>query len=494
MDINLTADNIILVSAVLIFISIIASRAGFRFGIPTLLLFLVVGMIFGSDGLGVKFYNAGNAQFIGMIALSIILFSGGMETSFKDIRPVLPQGIILSTAGVFLTALLTGIFIFWISGFDFTNIYLPIGTSLLLAATMSSTDSASVFSILRGQKIHLKYNLRHILELESGSNDPMAYMLTIALIQYAKSSDIGIGTVIADFFIQFIIGGLIGFIIGKGAVRLINRLKIPIPSLYSLLLLSLTLFTFSITDLLRGNGYLAVYIAGVIVGNHKIVYKKEITTFLDGMTMLFQIIMFLSLGLLVNPGEMIHVIPVAVLIGVFMMLIARPASVFLTLLPFKKMSGKAKLFISWVGLRGAVPIIFATYPVVAGVENSDQIFNIVFVITLLSLILQGMTITSAAKRFGLDLPYEDGKSKFGVELPDDLRANLKEVELTPQMLENGHHLKDMTLPPKTLVMLVKRGENFMVPNGRTKLEAGDILLIIREDEQDIIRDTGSGRN
>lgn len=480
----MTADNLILIGAILIFVSILVGKAGSKFGIPTLLLFLLVGMFFGNDGLGVKFYNAETAQFIGMIALSIILFSGGMDTQFKEIKPILSQGIILSTVGVLLTALFTGFFIFWISGFDFTNIYMPLATSLLLAATMSSTDSASVFNILRSQNIHLKYNLKSTLELESGSNDPMAYMLTIALIQFIGSSTLGVGGVIGSFLLQFAIGGAVGFIIGKLAVLLINKINISVPSLYSLMLLSLILFTFSITDLIKGNGYLAVYIAGIIVGNHKIVYKKEIATFLDGMTMLFQIIMFLSLGLLVNPREMVDVIPVGILIGIFMILIGRPLSIFISLLPFRKMETRAKLFISWVGLRGAVPIIFATYPVVAGIEYSGQIFNIVFVITLMSLVVQGMSITSIARFLHLDMPMEKkDKSNFGMILPDDINANLKEITLTEELLSNGNQLKKMKIPDKTLVIIVKRGDGFLVPNGSMELLPGDKLLLISEDEQ-----------
>lgn len=481
-------DNIILVGAVLIFVSIILSRVSSRFGIPTLLIFLVVGMVFGSDGLGLQFYNAGVAQFIGIIALSIILFSGGMDTQFKEIKPILTQGIVLSTMGVLLTALITGFFIFWISGFEFTNIYLPLAASLLLASTMSSTDSASVFNILRTQKIKLKNNLRPTLELESGSNDPMAYMLTIALIQYINSSSVGFGNVIGSFFIQFIVGGLIGFIIGKLSIKLINKVKIPYPSLYPLLLLSIIFFTFAITDMLKGNGYLAVYIAGIIVGNQKIVYKKEISSFLDGLTMFAQLIMFLSLGLLVNPSEMIYVFPVGILIAVFMILVARPLSVFLCLAPFRNVSIRSKTFISWVGLRGAVPIIFATYPVVANVEYSEQIFNIVFVVTLVSLIVQGMTITSIAKKLKLDLPLNEKNSDFRVEIPEELNVHLKEIQLTEEMLEKKNTLKEMVLPERTLVIMIKRDLKFLVPNGQMQLKEGDILLIISEDEQERLTD------
>ena len=320
-----TAENILLIGSVLIFTSILISKTGYRFGIPTLLLFLLVGMMFGSDGLGLQFNSAEDAQFIGMMALSIILFTGGMETKFTDIKPVLKEGIVLSTVGVLLTTLLTGLFIFYISGWNSTNIELTFMVSLLLAATMSSTDSASVFSLLRSQKMNLKENLRPMLELESGSNDPMAYMLTIVLIQVISSgSSLSIGLLIKDLFVQFLIGGALGYSMGRFMSWLTNKIGLSNSSLYSILLLSMVFITFTATDMLKGNGYLAVYIAGVVVGNMKLSYRKEINTFMNGLTWLFQIIMFITLGLLVNPHEMLDTAVVALLIGVFMIVVARP--------------------------------------------------------------------------------------------------------------------------------------------------------------------------
>lgn len=478
-----TAENILLIGSVLIFSSIIISKTGYRFGIPTLLLFLLVGMLFGSDGLGLQFNSARDAQFIGMIALSIILFSGGMDTKFQDIKPVLKPGIVLSTVGVLLTTVLTGVFIYFLSGLTHTNIELTMMASLLLAATMSSTDSASVFSLLRSQRMNLKENLRPMLELESGSNDPMAYMLTIVLIQIISSgSDLSLAVVGRDLLVQFLIGGIVGYAFGRFAVWLVNRINLSNSSLYPILLLSIVFATFTITDLLKGNGYLAVYIAGVIVGNARLVYRKEINTFMNGLTWLFQIIMFLSLGLLVNPHEMLDIAAVALLIGLFMIVIARPVSVFACLLPFRNISNKARLFVSWVGLRGAVPIIFATYPVIAGIDGSQQLFNIVFFITLLSLVVQGMSISSFARWLHLDLPEEKEGNEFGVELPDEIDTKLEDMTLTTEMLAGGNRLKDMNIPKGSLVMLVKRGNEFIIPNGQVELHAGDKLLFISENK------------
>ena len=477
---SFTAENILLVGSILLFVSIIVGKTGYRFGVPALLLFLVVGMLFGSDGLGFQFHSAKTAQFIGMVALSIILFSGGMDTKFTEIRPILTPGIVLSTVGVLLTALFTGLFIWWLSGMSWSNIYLPITTSLLLASTMSSTDSASVFAILRSQKMNLKHNLRPMLELESGSNDPMAYMLTIVLIQFVQSSGMGAGTILGSFFIQFLVGAAAGYVLGKLAILILNKINIDNQSLYPILLLSFVFFTFAITDRLHGNGYLAVYIAGIMVGNNKIMFRKEIATFMDGLTWLFQIIMFLMLGLLVNPHEMLEVACVALLIGVFMIVIGRPLSVFLCLLPFRKITFKSRLFVSWVGLRGAVPIIFATYPVVANVEGSNAIFNIVFFITIISLVVQGTTVSYVARLLHLSTPLEKTGNDFGVELPEEIDSDLRDMTVTQEMIEKADTLKDMNLPKGTLVMIVKRGDEFLIPNGSLKLHVDDKLLLISE--------------
>lgn len=475
-----TAENILLIGSVLLFVSIVVGKTGYRFGVPALLLFLLVGMLFGSDGLGLQFHSAEDAQFIGMVALSVILFSGGMDTKFRSIKPVIAPGVVLSTVGVLLTSLFTGLFIWWLSGMSHTDISLPLTTSLLLAATMSSTDSASVFAILKSQKMNLRHNLRPLLELESGSNDPMAYMLTIVLIQFTQSAGMSTGAIVSLFAIQFVVGAAAGYILGRVAVAMLNRLNIDNHSLYPILLLAFVFFTFSITDMIQGNGYLAVYIAGMIVGNNRIMHRKEITTFIDGLTWLFQIIMFLCLGLLVNPHEMLEVAAVALLIGVFMILVSRPLSVLICLLPFRNITLRSKMFISWVGLRGAVPIIFATYPVVAGVEGYNIIFNVVFFITIVSLVVQGTTVSYMAGRMQLSEPLPKTGNDFGVELPDEIDTQLSDMTITQETLEDGDTLKDMNLPRGTLVMIVKRGDEFLIPNGTLKLHIGDKLLLISE--------------
>ena len=479
----LTSGNILLIGSILLFVSIAVSKTSARFGVPTLLLFLFVGMLFGNDGLGIQFDDMRGAQFVGMIALCIILFSGGMDTKFAEIKPVLGPGLVLSTVGVLLTALFTGVFVWWLSGMEWSSVGLAFLPSLLLAATMSSTDSASVFAILRSQNINLKHNLRPMLELESGSNDPMAYMLTIVLIQFIGGEVNGAGSILLSFGQQFLFGGAIGYGVGKLAVYIINKLNLDNKSLYSVFMLAVAFFTFAFTDFFKGNGYLAVYIAGMIIGNSKIANRKEVSTFFDGLTWLFQIVMFILLGLLVNPKEMLGVAPVALLIGVFMILVGRPLSVLISLLPFRWLTGRSRLYISWVGLRGAVPIIFATYPVVADIEGSHQIFNIVFFITLLSLMLQGTTLPLFAKKLGLSAPMEKTGNDFGVELPEEIDTDLSDLTVTPDMLTVGDTLKEIDLPDGALVMIVKRGKEFLVPNGSLHLQAGDKLLLISESEK-----------
>lgn len=480
----LNAGNILLIGSILLFASILISKAGLRLGIPTLLLFLGVGMIFGSNGFGIQFSNPDTVQFIGVIALSIILFSGGMETSFKEIKPILGQGIVLATFGVMATTLITGYFIYLLTGFFSEFVTLSLMESMLLAAVMSSTDSASVFSILRSKSLGLKERLRPTLELESGSNDPMAYMLTLLLIQIIQVGSFDLEKSAIMLLVQLSVGAAAGYVLGKLAAWSINKINIDNASLYTVLLLAFVFFIFSFTDLLKGNGYLAVYIAGLVVGNKKIIHKRSLITFFNGFAWLFQIVMFLALGLLVNPIDLIPIAGMGLSIGVFMILIARPVSVFLCLLPFRNFTQKARAYISWVGLRGAVPIIFATYPWISGIEHAQTMFNIVFFITIVSLLVQGMTVGPMAKWLHLDADTER-KREFDVDLPDEIKSAMSEIEVIAGTLANGDKLMDLALPDNTLVVMVKRNNHFFVPKGHTHLRTGDKLLVISDNDEEL---------
>ena len=480
----LAYEPILLVGSILMLAGIMAGKVGTRFGVPALLLFLITGMIFGSAGLGIQYNDAGHTQFIGMVALTVILFFGGLETKFAEIRPILGPGITLSTLGVLLTTVCFGGFLYGLDQLGLAPVHFTFPIALLLAATMSSTDSASVFALLRSKNMHLKEGLRPILELESGSNDPMAYMLTIALIQYVTggNEDGSMWSILVTFLLQFSVGGLLGYAMGWLTVKLLNKANIGNEALYPILLLCAVFLTFSATTLLQGNGYLAVYIMGVLVGNRKVVHKKSIITFFDGLTWLLQIALFIILGLFVDAHSLLPIAGFALLAGLFMIFVARPLAVHLCLVFCPSISMRGRWFLSWVGLRGAVPIIFATYPLMSQVEGAETLFNIVFFITLLSLLIQGSTMPAVARLLKLDEEAKNEVSLFGVEIPQHTGTKMVEREVTQEMLSSGRRLMEIDLREEELVILVRRGDNYMVPKGKLVLEIGDVLLIVFEQQ------------
>ncbi len=365
---SLSTENILLIGSILLFISLIAGKTSYRFGVPTLLFFLAVGMLAGSEGLGgIQFDDSKIAQFIGIVALNFILFSGGLDTTWKAVKPIAAQGMILSTIGVMLTAGILGMFVYWLTD-------LTIFESLLLGSIVSSTDAAAVFSILRSKSMALKENLRPLLEFESGSNDPTAYVLVIIFLSLVVNQDLSVASMIPVFFKQMILGGILGLGFGKLGKIIINRIRLDFEGLYPVLAITLMFFVFSATDFVGGNGFLAVYVSAIYLGNQELIHKNTILKMFDGLAWLMQIILFLTLGLLVFPSEIIPIMGVGLLISMFLILVARPASVFLSLIPFK-MRLRRRFYISWVGLRGAVPIVFATYPLLAGIEKADMIFR-----------------------------------------------------------------------------------------------------------------------
>lgn len=484
-------ELILLIISILFFISIIADKAGYKFGVPTLLLFLAVGMIFGSDGFGIQFANIQATQVIGTIALGIILFSGGLDTKINEIRPIMWQGVMLATVGVLLTTLITGFLIWWIFGVTEHLVTVSLTTSLLIAAIMSSTDSASVFSIFGSKNLNLKNNLRPILELESGSNDPMAYVIVITLIDILKSgSEPNLMMIFWNVFVQLAIGAALGYALGKFAVYVINRLDIYNQSLYPILVFTLCIFVLSVTYFLKGNGFLAVYIAGLVMGNSKFVHKRSSLKFLDGLAWISQLLMFLTLGLLVNPKELLTVIVPGLIISILIIFVARPLSVFVSMLPFRRMSIRDKTYISWVGLRGAVPIIFALFPLADNVPNSELIFNLVFFCTLLSLILQGTTLTHLAQWLHLadNSRVENKLENFDIEFSDEIKSVTREININQEHLANGNRIMDLSFPEKTLIVMIKRADKFFVPTGKTQLRKNDKLLILT-DNNEVLEET-----
>ncbi|MEZ4945794.1 MAG: potassium/proton antiporter [Cyclobacteriaceae bacterium] len=471
---SLTIENILLIGSILLFISIVAGKTSYRFGVPTLILFLTIGMLAGSDGIGgILFDDPKLAQFIGIISLNFILFSGGLDTNWMAVKPILWKGITLSTLGVLLTALSLGTFVWLIT--DFT-----IYESMLLGSIVSSTDAAAVFSILRSKSLALKNNLRPTLELESGSNDPMAYVLTIAFLSLVVNQDKSVLSIIPLFLQQMILGGLAGFLFGKLSKIIINRIRLDFEGLYPVLVIALMFITFSATDFLGGNGFLAIYICAVYLGNQDLIHKKTIMKMFDGLAWLMQIVLFLTLGLLVFPTQILPVMGIGLLISLFLILVARPLSVFLSLLPFK-MRLKSRAYISWAGLRGAVPIVFATYPLLAGIEQAGMIFNIVFFISVTSVLIQGTTLSIFSKWLKVALPQKvKPLAPTDAFLTEHPRTIMEEIKIQNDSYAVNKKIVDLTFPKTAIIAMIKRDEKYLTANGATVIEAFDTLIVLAD--------------
>ena len=426
-----------------------------------------------TDWGGIVFDDPGIAKFIGSVALSFILFSGGLETKWGDIKPVLWQGVSLSTLGVIITASVIGISVTYITGLSLTE-------GLLLGAIVSSTDAAAVFSILRSKSLGLKGNLRPLLELESGSNDPMAYFLTILFTFLLSDANISIPSLILLFFRQMIIGALAGYILGNAMYRILNWIKLEFEGLYSVLLITLVLFTFSATYSLGGNAFLAVYISGCILGNKAFIHKKSLIKHFDGQAWMMQIIMFLTLGLLVYPRQVIPFIGTGLLISAILIFVARPISVFLSL-SFFGGGFRKKLFISWVGLRGAVPIVLATYPLTAGIDNAGMIFNLVFFISITSVLIQGTTLPLVSRLLNLALPTNlKKKSVSDLEMAWKTKSIYSTITVEEDAPCKGKSIVDLNLPGATIIALIERNNKFLIVDGATIIMGDDKLYVITD--------------
>ena len=481
------SGGLLLVLSVLIFIAILVTKVGSRFGVPSLLLFLVLGMVAGEDGLGFQFASYETADSLCHFAVTFILFDAGLKTSLRETRPVFRQGVLLSSLGVILTFLLTGLFIAFVFGGKDT----PVIGALLLAAILGSTDSATVFSLLHGKRLHLREHLAPMLELESGSNDAMAYSLTLILVDlFVRITGGGISdwqaalTGAGLLLFQLALGALIGVGVGYGFRWLLGRISLPGGALNAILILSVALFANAAASLLHANSLIAVYLAAILIGNKvKLPNRKETLNFFGGMAWLMQLMMFLLLGLLARPTLMLPVLLPALAIGAFLFFIARPAAVMVTLLPFRNMSFRAKLFTSWVGIKGAGPILFALSPLVEGLDGASYIFDVVFVIVLFSLLLQGTTLRPVAKALRLSYDEDPQAETFGMDIPEEM-GMLRDHVVTEDDLARGATLRDLGLPHGIRVMMVRRGERFLVPHGSMPLEVGDHLIIIMGESDD----------
>jgi potassium/hydrogen antiporter len=461
-------------AAVLVLAGVLASKLSARSGIPALLLFLAVGMLSGSDGPGgIAFDNFEAAQAVGIVALAFILFDGGLSTDWGRTRPVLRDGVILATAGVAVTALVVG----WAASVAFD---LPIEIGLLLGAIVSSTDAAAVFSVLRSRNASLKGEVGPLLELESGSNDPMAVFLTVALLRLVEDTGTPVVSLVPLFFLQMTVGAAVGLAVAWAAVLFINRVRLEYDGLYPVVTLAVVLLTYGVTALLGGSGFLAVYVAGLRMGNTDFVHKRRLVGFHDAIAWLAQISMFLVLGLLVFPSRLPEVATLGLLVAAVLVLVARPLAVFLTLAR-SRLGSREKLLVSWVGLRGAVPIILATFPLVEGVPQADTIFDVVFFTVLVSVLVQGTTIPAVAKRLGVASPLAPERP-YPIEPISTTAGNAKmhEVVVTEGSPAADRQIVDLGLPKGALLVLVSRDEQTFVPQGATILRPGDTALVLAD--------------
>lgn len=473
----MTIETILVWTALLLLVSILASKVSAYLGVPALLLFLVIGMLAGSEGPGgIYFDDPWLAQLLSVVALVFILFSGGLDTRLDDIRPVMREGLVLSTLGVLFTALAVGGLATFLLDFTWQE-------GVLLGAIVSSTDAAAVFAVLRGKNVGLKGYLKPLLELESGSNDPMAIFLTLGMVRLVDTPGESVLTLIPMFVQQMLVGAVAGYVTGRFAARVINWLRLEYEGLYPVMTMALVLLLYGAVTVVGGNGFLAVYLAGMIAGNSNFLHKASLRRFHEGLAWLMQIVMFLALGLLVFPSELVPIIGEGVLIALFLMLVARPVSVFLVL-SWTRLTVPEKTFISWVGLKGAAPIILATFPLLAGLSEANTLFNLVFFIVLISVMVQGTSLSVAARRLGVDqAEVKQPPRPLEFTPSEGIRSELAEVWVPEQSTVVGKQLVDINFPEATLVVLLGRDDEFIVPVGGTTLQAGDLLLILADPDR-----------
>lgn len=464
--------ELMIISGLILIICITSSKVLYKFGVPMLLIFIVLGMLFGSDGLvGIYFDNYELTSTLSSLGLVFIMFYGGFGTNWKMAKPVAVPSILMSSLGVVITAGLTGLFC-----------HLVINTTLLegilIGAIVASTDAASVFAVLRAQKLNLKGSLASLLEVESGSNDPIAYMMTLIVLTMMKSSgELSLSTIVPIIFTQIVFGLLVGFLLAKSTVYILRRSNFEVEGFYTIFVTAVAILSYSLSEFLGGNGYLSVYIAGIIIGNSKIPRKKSVFHFFDGISWIMQIALFFILGLLSFPSRLPYVIGTAVPISLFMILIARPLATFIILSPFK-FTVKEKIFISWVGLRGAASVVFAIFAVTYGVNIDNDIFHMIFFIALFSVAIQGTLIPKVASILDL-VDNEDERSvlKTFTDYTGEINTDLLEVSITEDSQWIDKTIMDSNIPEEILIVMIKRDNKILVPKGSTVIKSGDTLVL-----------------
>jgi len=465
----------LIAASAMLLLSVVASKGAGRFGIPALSIFLVIGMLAGAEGIGgFALANVETAKTLGILALIFILYSGGLGTRQADVRAVRASGLVLSTAGTVVTAALVGMFSTWFLGLSRLS-------GFLLGATVAATDVAAVFTILRSRNVSLKGRIRPLLELESALNDPMAVFLSVGALQLIVHSEgASAWTLVTDFFLQMTVGTIAGIGAGRATRWIVNHARLEFEGLYPVLSMALVVLTFGLTQTVHGSGFLAVYVSGIVLGNTTHVHKLSLSVFHDGLAWLMQIAMFLTMGLLVLPGELWQVTASGVALAAFLVLAARPISVMLCLAPFR-FSWREQLMVSWGGLRGAVPIILATYPLLAGAPGARLIFNLVFFVVFFSVLVQATTIPAVARWLRVDAPLApDVRYPIQFDPTSSLKNDMVEIPVPAGSRVIGRTLVDLSLPAGALIVLIHRGDDVFVPRGGTAIQAGDRLLVLAE--------------
>jgi cell volume regulation protein A len=472
-------NNYILASSVILLFSVLLSKSSRRFGLPILIIFMLIGMLAGSEGFGgIAFENYELTHSLSLIALCLIIFSGGIETEIKDIKDSLARGIVLSSIGIFLTTGIVGFFVHKILNIGLME-------SLLLGAILSATDAAAVFSIFKDKKAQVTSLNRNLLKFESGSNDPMAYFLVTIILGLIESGTYNFSEIGLSFILNPIVGIAVGWVLAKAFISLNNIINLEYIGLYPALTLSFLFLNYSLATQFEGNGFLAVYIFGLLISSRKIIHKTFLYSFYDGISWLSQIGLFVMLGLLVFPSRLVKIAPEGFLIAVFLIFIARPATIFLCLM-FSKFNYKDKIFISWAGLKGATPIVFASFAAMKMGDKAYLLFDIVFFVVLVSALVQGVTLKFLAKKLGLLYEaIEDPSFPIDIEVLEKTKNGIKEFPLEPTDFAIERRVVDLHLPSGCLVLFIKRDSAFVIPDGSTKFQENDKILIVTKSKGDI---------
>lgn len=464
-------NSLIFAGGVLLLLGIASSKFAARLGMPVLVLFLGVGMLAGSEGVGgIAFEDYALANAIGSLALALILFDGGLRTSLGSVHSGWRPALSLATVGVLLTSLLTGLAAAWVLG-------VPLLHGMLLGGIVGSTDAAAVFSVLRASRLKLPERLSATLEIESGSNDPMAIFLTLGLVEVITGGADSAGALGLLFVLQFGVGAFVGLAVGKGGAWVVNRINLDAAGLYPVLVTAFGLLAFGLAAVLGGSGFLAIYLTGIVFGNSDLVFKRGIGLFHDAGAWLGQIVLFVMLGLLSFPSRLLAVAGEGLLIAFVLIMVARPLAVVVSALPFRFRPAELT-FLSWVGLKGAVPITLATFPLMAGIEGSALLFDVVFFVVLVSAVTQGWSLPNVARRLGLVQP-SDPEPPLTVEI-NALRhvdGEIVEYTVAPSARVAGQELRNLPMPDGVVVTLVVRGTEVIMPRGATRLRPGDHVFV-----------------